>query len=148
MGLDVRARTIAVAFVPETGEVDDRSFGYDVAAVATWAAGLSQLALSVHEFASGFDLKRSLDSLDLPACVGAVGKMLKLSDDRVKADKRDATSSPACSLSAMSSSASARRRRRRRPATWRGRAPTHATTLWRPVTGSSRCCSGRAWSTR
>lgn len=66
IGLDVHARSIsAAAFVPETGKVEERSFGYDAEAVAKWAAGL-------------------------PTCVGAASKMLKPSGDRVKTDKRDA----------------------------------------------------------
>lgn len=92
IGLDVHARSIAAAaFVPETGEVEERSFGYDAEAVARWAAGLPQPARAVYESGPcGFDLKRSLDGLGLPTCVGAVSKMLKPSGDRVKTDKRDA----------------------------------------------------------
>ena len=92
IGLDVHARSIsAAAFVPETGEVEERSFGYDAGAVARWAAGLPQPARAVYESGpTGFDLKRSLDGLGLPTCVGAVSKMLKPSGDRVKTDRRDA----------------------------------------------------------
>lgn len=92
IGLDVHARSIAAAaFVPETGEVEQRSFGYDAAAVAEWAAGLPQPARAVYESGpTGFDLKRSLDALGLPCAVGAVSKMLRPSGDRVKTDKRDA----------------------------------------------------------
>ena len=92
IGLDVHARSIsAAAFVPETGEVEERSFGYDAEAVARWAAGLPQPARAVYESGpTGFDLKRSLDGLGLPTCVGAVSKMLKPSGDRVKTDRRDA----------------------------------------------------------
>lgn len=92
IGLDVHARSIAAAaFVPETGEVEERSFGYDAAAVAKWAAGLPQPVRAVYESGpTGFDLKRSLDSLGLPCAVGAVSKMLKPPGDRVKTDKRDA----------------------------------------------------------
>ena len=89
IGLDVHARSIAAAaFVPETGEVEERSFGYDAGAVAKWAAGLPQPARAVYESGpTGFDLKRSLDGLGLPTCVGAVSKMLKPSGDRVKTDR-------------------------------------------------------------
>lgn len=92
IGLDVHARSIAAAaFVPETGEVEQRPFGYDAAAVAEWAAGLPQPARAVYESGpTGFDLKRSLDALGLPCAVGAVSKMLRPSGDRVKTDKRDA----------------------------------------------------------
>ena len=92
IGLDVHARSIsAAAFVPETGEVVERSFGYDAEAVAKWAGGPPQPARAVYESGpTGFDLKRSLDSLGLPCAVGAVSKMLKPSGDRVKTDKRDA----------------------------------------------------------
>lgn len=92
IGLDVHARSIsAAAFVPETGEVEERSFGYDAEAVAKWAAGLPQPARAAYESGpAGFDLKRSLDGLGLPTCVGAVSKMPGPSGDRVKTDKRDA----------------------------------------------------------
>lgn len=93
IGLDVHARTIAAAaFVPETGEVIERGFGYDPASVAAWAAGLPQPAHAVYESGpTGFDLKRSLDALGLPCCVGAASKMLKPAGDRVKTDRRDAS---------------------------------------------------------
>lgn len=92
IGLDVHARTIAAAaFVHETGEVLERSFGYDPAAVASWAAALPQPARAVYESGpTGFDLKRALDALGLPCAVGAVGKMLRPAGDRVKTDRRDA----------------------------------------------------------
>lgn len=92
IGLDVHARSIAAAaFVPETGEVVERSFGYDAASVAEWAAGLPQPARAVYESGpTGFDLKRSLDALGLPCLVGAVSKMLRPAGDRVKTDGRDA----------------------------------------------------------
>ena len=92
IGLDVHARTIcASALVHETGEIVRSSFGYDAAAVAEWAATLPQPARAVYESGpTGFDLKRSLDGLGLPTCVGAVTKMLRPSGDRVKTDRRDA----------------------------------------------------------
>ena len=85
VGLDVHARSIsAAAFVPETGEVVERSFGYDAEAVAKWAGGPPQPARAAYESGpTGFDLKRSPDSLGLPCAVGAASKMLKPSGDRV-----------------------------------------------------------------
>lgn len=92
IGLDVHARTVcASALVHETGEVVRSSFGYDPAAIAEWARSLPQPARAVYESGpTGFDLKRSLDALGLPTCVGAVTKMLRPSGDRVKTDRRDA----------------------------------------------------------
>lgn len=92
IGLDVHARSIcASALVHETGEVVRSSFGYDAKAVAEWAAGLPQPCHAVYESGpTGFDLKRSLDSLGVPTVVGAVTKMLRPSGDRVKTDRRDA----------------------------------------------------------
>ena len=46
IGLDVHARSIsAAAFVFETGEAVQRTFGYDPDAVAAWAASLPQQLL-------------------------------------------------------------------------------------------------------
>ena len=92
IGLDVHARSVAAAaFVPETGEVAERAFGYDPAAIAEWASALPRPARAVYESGpTGFDLKRSLDALGLPCVVGAVSKMLKPAGDRVKTDRRDA----------------------------------------------------------
>lgn len=92
IGLDVHARTVAAAaFVPETGEVLERSFAYEPASIAEWASALPQPARAVYESGpTGFDLKRSLDALGLPCAVGAVSKMLRPSGDRVKTDRRDA----------------------------------------------------------
>ena len=96
IGLDVHARSIAAAaFVPETGEVEERPFGYDAAAVAEWAAGLPQPARAVYESGpTGFDLKRSLDALGLPCAVGAVSKMLRPSGDRGRRSLSKASRSP------------------------------------------------------
>ena len=92
IGLDVHARTVAAAaFIPETGEIIEKAFAYDPASIASWAAALPQPACAVYESGpTGFDLKRSLDSLGLPCCVGAVSKMLKPAGERVKTDRRDA----------------------------------------------------------
>ena len=92
IGLDVHARSVfACALVHETGEVRRAQFAYDPGAVASWAASLPQPARAVYESGpTGFDLKRSLDALGLPTCVGAVTKMLRPSGDRVKTDRRDA----------------------------------------------------------
>lgn len=50
IGLDVHARSIAAAvFIPETGEVLQKSFGYDADAVVSWAKALPQPAWCVYE---------------------------------------------------------------------------------------------------
>ena len=92
IGLDVHARSIsAAAFVFETGEVAQRTFGYDPDAVAAWAATLPQPAGCLYESGpTGFDLQRRLVALGLPRHVGAVSKMVRPSGDRVKTDRRDA----------------------------------------------------------
>ena len=92
IGLDVHARSIsAAAFVFETGEVVQRTFGYDPDAVAAWAATLPQPAGCLYESGpTGFDLQRRLVALGLPCHVGAVSKMVRPSGDRVKTDRRDA----------------------------------------------------------
>lgn len=92
IGLDVHARSIsAAAFVFETGEVAQRTFGYDPDAVAAWAASLPQPAGCLYESGpTGFDLQRRLVALGLPRHVGAVSKMVRPSGDRVKTDRRDA----------------------------------------------------------
>lgn len=92
IGLDVHARSIsAAAFVFETGEVVQRTFGYDPDAVAAWAASLPQPAGCLYESGpTGFDLQRRLVALGLPCHVGAVSKMVRPSGDRVKTDGRDA----------------------------------------------------------
>ena len=77
IGLDVHARGIAAAaFIPETGEVLQKSFGYDADAVASWAKALPQPAWCVYESGpTGFDLKRKLDESGVECLVGAVSKM-------------------------------------------------------------------------
>ena len=92
VGLDVHARSIrGAAFVPETGEVIERGFGYDPAAVAEWVRSLPQPAWCVYESGpTGFDLQRALAAAGVECVVGAVSKMLRPSGDRVKTDKRDA----------------------------------------------------------
>lgn len=92
IGLDVHARSIsAAAFVFETGEVVQRTFAYDPAAVAEWARALPQPAGCLYESGpTGFDLQRKLAELGLPCHVGAVTKMVRPSGDRVKTDRRDA----------------------------------------------------------
>ena len=92
IGLDVHARTIcASALVHATGEIVRSSFGYDAASVAAWARSLPQPCRAVYESGpTGFELKRSLDSLGLPTVVGAVTKMLRPSGDRARTDRRDA----------------------------------------------------------
>ena len=92
IGLDVHARSIAgAAFIPETGEVIQRSFPYDPWAVAEWARSMPQPARCVYESGpTGFDLQRRLAEAGVECCVGAAAKMLRPSGDRVKTDKRDA----------------------------------------------------------
>lgn len=93
IGLDVHARSIrAAAFIPETGEIIERGFGYDAEAIAEWAAALPQPVGAVYESGpTGFDLCRSLGALGVECRVGAVSKMLRPSGDKVKTDRRDAT---------------------------------------------------------
>ena len=92
IGLDVHARSIiAAAFIPETGEIIEKGFGYDAASIAEWAHGLPQPTRAVYESGpTGFDLCRALGELGIDCCVGAVSKMLRPSGDKVKTDKRDA----------------------------------------------------------
>lgn len=91
IGLDVHARSItAAAFVPETGEIVEKGFGYDPAAVAEWARNLPRPVRCVYESGpTGFDLQRRLSGYGIDCVVGAVSKMLKPAGDRVKTDKRD-----------------------------------------------------------
>ena len=92
IGLDVHARSIsAAAYIFETGELVEATFGYDAEAVAKWAEGLPEPKAALYESGpTGFDLKRKLDALGLPCHVGAVSKMRKAPGDRVKTDRRDA----------------------------------------------------------
>ena len=92
VGLDVHARSIAAAALDHlTGEVAQRSFAYDPAAVAAWVLSLEGPARCVYESGpTGFDLQRSLSDAGVECLVGAVSKMLRPSGDRVKTDKRDA----------------------------------------------------------
>ena len=78
IGLDVHARSIAAAaFIPETGEILQKSFGYDADAVVSWAKALPQPAWCVCESGpTGFDLKRKLDESGVECLVGAVSKMI------------------------------------------------------------------------
>lgn len=92
IGLDVHARSIAAAaFIPETGEVLQKSFGYDADAVVSWAKAPPQSAWCVYESGpTGVDLKGKLDESGLGCLVGAVSKMIGPSGDRVKTDERGA----------------------------------------------------------
>ena len=78
IGLDVHARSIAAAaFIPETGEVLQKSFGYDADAAASWAKALPQPARCVYESGpADFDLKRKLDESGVECLVGAVSKVI------------------------------------------------------------------------
>ena len=63
IGLDVHARSIAAAaFIPETGEVLQKSFGVS--------------GLTLTGFFAGFDLKRKLDESGVECLVGAVSKVI------------------------------------------------------------------------
>lgn len=92
VGLDVHARSIAAAALDHlTGEVTQRAFGYDPAAVAEWALSLEGPARCVYESGpTGFDLQRRLEAAGVECLVGAVSKMLRPAGDRVKTDRRDA----------------------------------------------------------
>ena len=91
IGLDVHARSIAAAaFVPETGEVIQKSFLYGPRAVAEWAKTMPQPLKCVYEPGpTEFDLQRKLAEAGVVCCAGAVSKMPRPSSDRVKTDKRD-----------------------------------------------------------
>lgn len=93
VGLDVHARSICASALDHlTGEVSQRSFAYDPAAVAVWVLSLEGPARCVYESGpTGFDLQRSLAGAGVECVVGAVSKMLRPSGDRVKTDRRDAT---------------------------------------------------------
>lgn len=92
IGLDVHARSIyAAAFVPETGEIRERVFGYEPGEVAAWALSLDQPARCVYESGpTGYGLQRHLEAAGVECLVGAVSKMLRPAGDRVKTDRRDA----------------------------------------------------------
>lgn len=93
VGLDVHARSIkACAFVPGTGEVENRSFGYDPGELASWVSSLAQPAKCVYESGvTGFHLCRELRAMGVDCAVGAVSKMHKPAADRGrKTDRRDA----------------------------------------------------------
>ena len=93
VGLDVHARSICASALDHlTGEVSQRSFAYDPAALAAWALSLEGPARCVYESGpTGFDLQRSLGAEGVECVVGAVSKMLRPSGDRVKTVGRDAT---------------------------------------------------------
>lgn len=93
VGLDVHARSIAAAALDHlTGEVAQRSFAHDPAAVAAWVLSLEGPARCVYESGpTGFGLQRALEGAGVECVVGAVSKMLRPSGDRVKTDRRDAT---------------------------------------------------------
>ncbi|MCL1846531.1 MAG: IS110 family transposase [Coriobacteriia bacterium] len=92
IGLDVHARSIkAAAFVPETGEIIERSFAYSPLEVTKWALSLPTPVCAVYESGpTGFDLARKLSILGVGCEVGAVTKMLRPAGDRIKTDKLDA----------------------------------------------------------
>jgi transposase len=92
IGLDVHARSIAAAaFVPETGEIIERAFGYDPDGVARWVRSLPGPVQCVYESGpTGFDLSRKLESRGIRCVIGAVTKMLRPSGAKVKNDRLDA----------------------------------------------------------
>lgn len=92
IGLDVHARSIkACAFNPFTGETSRRSFAYDPASVAEWAASFEAPKAVYESGVTGFHLCRELRALGLDCVIGAVSKMQKPpADRRRKTDKRDA----------------------------------------------------------
>lgn len=93
VGLDVHARSIkACAFAPATGEVENRSFGYDPGELASWIGSLAQPAKCVYESGvTGFHLCRELRAMGVDCVIGAVSKMNKPAADRSrKTDRRDA----------------------------------------------------------
>ena len=93
VGLDVHARSIkACAFVPATGEVDRKSFGYEPGEVASWMQSLAQPAKCVYESGvTGFHLCRELRAMGVDCVIGAVSKMHRPAADRGrKTDRRDA----------------------------------------------------------
>lgn len=93
IGLDVHARSIkARAFVPSTGEIERRLFGYEPGELASWAASLAQPAKCVYESGvTGFHPCRELRAMGVDCVIGAVSKMHKPAADRGrKTDRRDA----------------------------------------------------------
>lgn len=50
IGLDVHARSIsAAAYIFETGELVEATFGYDAEAIAKWAEGLPEPKAALYE---------------------------------------------------------------------------------------------------
>ena len=83
VGLDVHARSIkACAIIPETGEVERRSFGYEPGEVASWIKSLAQSAKCVYKSGvTGFHLCRELRAAGVDCVIGAVSKMHKPAAD-------------------------------------------------------------------
>lgn len=93
VGLDVHARSIkACAFVPATGEVENKSFGYGPGELASWVNSLAQPAKCVYESGvTGFHLCRELREMGVDCVIGAVSKMHKpAAECGRKIDRRDA----------------------------------------------------------
>lgn len=78
VGLDVHARSVKVcAFVPSTGEITRKSFGYEPGEIASWVASLPQPAECVYESGvTGFHLCRELSSLGADCVADAVRRPL------------------------------------------------------------------------
>ena len=92
VGLDVHARSIkAAAFTPETGEIREAAFAYDIESLVTWIKDLPQPVQCVYESGpTGFHLLRHLHKANIACSLGAVSKMLRPSGDKIKDDRRDA----------------------------------------------------------
>lgn len=77
IGLDVHARSVsAAAFVPETGEIVSRTFGYDPASIAAWAACECQGNFPPGQFLLNKNSARADVREDLMADRNRLSKML------------------------------------------------------------------------
>ena len=93
VGLDVHARSVsAYAFNPFTGECKTKTFGYDACEIAQWIDELDQPAKAVYESGrTGFDLAKQLIKRGINCCIGAVSKIPKSQEQKIKKnDKADA----------------------------------------------------------
>ena len=92
IGLDVHARSIAAAaFNPLTGEVTTKTFGYDPAGIAQWAASFEEPKAVYESGVTGFHLCRELGALGLECAVAATSKIQRPpADAKQKNDLNDA----------------------------------------------------------
>lgn len=90
IGLDVHARSVeAFAFNPFTGECSSKSFAYCAADIAEWVNTLEQPSKAVYESGcTGFDLAKQLISMDVNCCIGAVSKIPKSREQKIKKNDR------------------------------------------------------------